>query len=289
MGALRTWVSGLGDDANPCSRTAPCKTFAGAISKTAAGGEIDVLDPGGFGALTITKALTIDGKGTFGSVLVAGTNAIVVSAGPGDVVTLRDLSLDGTGSGLNGILFTAGAALHIERCVIFNFAQRGIAFTPGGASRLFIKDSIIRNNNNPTNGGALLVQPGAAGSAQAFLDGVRMEGNLFGVFAADRSTVAVRDSVAAANSNSGFTAGSNGAAVVITLEGCLVAENNATPNTTGVLSAGAAATVRLSNVTVVNNGTGLSSVGGGALVSFGNNRIAGNVTDGAPTATLPLK
>src|SRR5271154_3285809 len=76
--ATRTWISGVGDDANPCSRTAPCKTWAGAISKTTAGGEIDVLDPGGFGALTITKALTIDGGGQLASVLVSGTNAIVI-------------------------------------------------------------------------------------------------------------------------------------------------------------------------------------------------------------------
>lgn len=84
--APRTWVSGVGDDANPCSRTAPCKTFAGAISKTAAGGEIDALDPGGFGALTITKAITIDGGGgQVASVLVSGTNGKVVSAGAGTV------------------------------------------------------------------------------------------------------------------------------------------------------------------------------------------------------------
>src|SRR5436305_11732131 len=95
--ATRTWVSGVGDDANPCSRTAPCKTFAGAISKTAAGGEIDVLDPGGFGALTITKGITIDGNGTFASVLASGTNGIVVNAGPNDVVALRNLSIDGGG------------------------------------------------------------------------------------------------------------------------------------------------------------------------------------------------
>src|SRR5438445_4339112 len=89
--ATRTWVSGVGDDANPCSRTAPCKTFAGAISKTAAGGEIDALDPGGFGAVTITKAITIDGGGSLASVLVSGTNGIVVSAGASDVVTIRNI------------------------------------------------------------------------------------------------------------------------------------------------------------------------------------------------------
>src|SRR5579864_2852859 len=94
--ATRTWVSGVGDDANPCSRTAPCKTFAGAISKTAAGGEIDALDPGGFGALTITKSITIDGGGgQVASVLVAGTNGMNVSAGATDFVTIRNMRFDG--------------------------------------------------------------------------------------------------------------------------------------------------------------------------------------------------
>src|SRR5580700_3145981 len=117
--ATRTWVSGVGDDANPCSRTAPCKTFAGAISKTATGGEIDALDPGGFGAVTITKAITIDGGGgQVGSVLVAGTNGIVVAAPSTDVVNLRNLSIDGIGLGLNGINFMSGKALHIEHCSI---------------------------------------------------------------------------------------------------------------------------------------------------------------------------
>ena len=94
--ATRTWVSGVGDDANPCSRTAPCKTFAGAISKTAAGGEINALDPGGFGAVTITKAITIDGGGgQVASTLVAGTNGIVVSAPATATVTLRNLRING--------------------------------------------------------------------------------------------------------------------------------------------------------------------------------------------------
>src|SRR5438034_6561564 len=110
--ASRTWVSGVGDDANPCSRTAPCKTFAGAISKTAPGGEIDALDPGGFGAVTITKAITIDGGGgQVASVLVSGTNGIVISAGGNDVVILRNLRINGlNGSGLNGIRWIAGKA-----------------------------------------------------------------------------------------------------------------------------------------------------------------------------------
>src|SRR5499433_4446 len=122
--ASRIWVSGVGDDVNPCSRTAPCKTFAGAISKTAAGGEIDALDPAGYGAVTITKAITIDGGGgQVASVLVSGTNGIVVQAGVADVVTLRNLRINGLGTGLNGIRYLSGAALHVQNCHIFEFTQ----------------------------------------------------------------------------------------------------------------------------------------------------------------------
>src|SRR5690242_18997435 len=121
--ATRTWVSGVGDDANPCSRTPPCKTFAGAMSETAAGGEIDALDPGGFGAVTITKSITIDGGGgQVASVLVSGANGIVVAAGPSDVVTLRNLRLHGIRrsgfASLNGVEIISGAAVHIENCQI---------------------------------------------------------------------------------------------------------------------------------------------------------------------------
>src|SRR5690348_8418681 len=128
--ASRTWVSGVGDDVNPCSRTAPCKTFAGAISKTAAGGEIDALDPAGYGAVTITKSMTIDGGGgQVASVLVAGTNGIVVAAGPNDVVILRNLRINGLlnsgNAGINGIRFLSGKALHVENCDIFGFSTQG--------------------------------------------------------------------------------------------------------------------------------------------------------------------
>src|SRR6478672_10617880 len=138
--ASRTWVSGVGDDANPCSRTAPCKTFAGAISKTAAGGEIDALDPAGYGALTITKAITIDGGGgQVASVLVSGTNGIVVQAGANDNVILRNLRINGilqapSGAGTNGIRFVSGKALHVENCNIFGFLQNGIDISLNTAS-----------------------------------------------------------------------------------------------------------------------------------------------------------
>src|SRR5262245_3082416 len=125
--ASRTWVSGVGDDANPCSRTAPCKTFAGAISKTAVDGEIDALDPGGFGAVTITKSITIDGNG-WGSILASLTNGIIVNitANSGsNTVEIRNLSINGFANGLTGIKLVntnvAGTKVFVENCVIFGF------------------------------------------------------------------------------------------------------------------------------------------------------------------------
>src|SRR5580698_1816374 len=129
--ATRTWVSGVGDDANPCSRTAPCKTFAGAISKTSASGEINCLDPGGFGGITITKAITLNCSATLGSILVAGTPGVTINA-PAAIVVLRGLQLQGLGPGSSGSVGTIGvnivaaAVVSIEDCVITQFALQGI-------------------------------------------------------------------------------------------------------------------------------------------------------------------
>jgi hypothetical protein len=156
--ATRTWVSGVGDDANPCSRTAPCKTFAGAISKTAPSGEINVLDPGGFGAVTITKSITISSSGFEGGVLVSGTNGIVVNAGASDVVVLEGLDIEGLGTGLNGISVLAAGEVYVRNTKIHHFTQNGInmASSASGA-KLFVKDSFIFQNgtlnSNPLTGG----------------------------------------------------------------------------------------------------------------------------------------
>src|SRR4051812_27629838 len=149
--ATRTWVSGVGDDVNPCSRTAPCKTFAGAISRTAAAGEINVLDPGGFGGVTITKSMTISAEGFEGGVLVSGTNAIVISGTAAtDVVVLRGLDIEGLGTGLNGIQFLAAGKLFVENCAIHGFRSAssgyGIRFAPTGTAQLHVTDTIVRNN-----------------------------------------------------------------------------------------------------------------------------------------------
>ncbi|MGH6836074.1 MAG: hypothetical protein ACREC9_11095 [Methylocella sp.] len=150
--ATRTWVSGVGDDANPCSRTAPCKTFAGAIFKTAVGGEINVLDPGGFGAVTITKSITIRSDHIEAGVLVSGTNAIVVSAGATDRVVLEGLDIEGLGTGLDGVSILAGAEVYVIRCAIRHFTQNGVNVTSTTVgTRVFIKDSFIENNAGGVN------------------------------------------------------------------------------------------------------------------------------------------
>ena len=157
--ATRTWVSGVGDDANPCSRTAPCKTFAGAISKTAAFGEINVLDPGGFGAVTITKSIRIVSDHIEAGVLVSGTNGIVVNAGSTDNVELDGLDIEGLGSGLNGVDIVGGGSVIIRRTSINNFTQNGVNLAGTSNAKVLVQDCFISNNAGGVNvqgaGGAI--------------------------------------------------------------------------------------------------------------------------------------
>ena len=143
--ATRTWVSGVGDDANPCSRTAPCKTFAGAISKTAPGGEINALDPGGFGAVTITKSISLIAEGVEGGVLVSGTNGIIVNVAATDRVLIQGLEIVGLGTGLNGIDIIGGGRTVIRKCLIRDFTGNGINVV-GTTARAVIEDTFIRSN-----------------------------------------------------------------------------------------------------------------------------------------------
>jgi len=169
--ATRTWVSGVGDDANPCSRTAPCKTFAGAISKTAPGGIINCLDPGGFGAVTITKSLTIDCSSTLAGVLAAGTNGINVNAAATDVVRLRGLDIEGVGTGLIGVNVIQVGALRIENCKIWGFnsgSALGVFFQipTGVGSELYVGDSVIsENGSGSTSGGGIIASGAGTGVA----------------------------------------------------------------------------------------------------------------------------
>src|SRR4029077_14776562 len=142
--ATRTWVSGVGDDANPCSRTAPCKTFAGAISKTATGGEINCLDPGGFGGVTITKSIQIICMVEAG-VLVSGTNAIIVNAAAGSEILLDGLDIEGLSTGINGVNVLAANTVTIRNSTIKNFAQNGVCACASGA-RVNVMDSFLYSN-----------------------------------------------------------------------------------------------------------------------------------------------
>jgi hypothetical protein len=275
--ATRTWVSGVGDDANPCSRTAPCKTYAGAISKTAAGGEISTLDPGGYGGVTITKSITINGDSTLAGILVSATNGVLVAAGPTDVVILRNLSIHGAGAGINGVRFDSGAELHIEKVTISGFNGEGVYFKPSGASRLLMNQTSIRDNV----GGAVFVEPGPSGTANATLDRVTMQGNARGLRADGGSSVVISNSVVSANYGNGLVAYGATRTVSMMIESTVVAHNSAT----GIRSQ-SFATVRISNVTATGNDVGLMPLSGGTIHSARNNRVIGNITaDGSPSAT----
>lgn len=273
--ATRTWVSGVGDDANPCSRTAPCKTFAGAISKTFPGGTIDALDPGGFGAVTITKAITIEAVGTVASVLVAGTNGIVIAAGASDVVTLRGLTVEGTnGSGLNGIRFTGGAKLIVEHCVVQGFSQNGIDFEPSAASTLLVTDTTVNNTTGAVTA-AVFVQ-GSGATPSASLDRTRLVQNAGFGLQVKNGIVEIRHSTVSQNAF-GINSFSSASTARITVDDVIVADNSSS----GVTTSGSQATIALSRSTVTNNSTGI----GGKVSSFGDNRIFNNVTDGTPFGT----
>jgi hypothetical protein len=172
--ATRTWVSGVGDDANPCSRTAPCKTFAGAISKTAAAGEINVLDPGGFGAVTVTKSITISSEGFEAGVLVSGTNGIVISAAASDKIKLKGLDIEGLGTGLDGVRVLSSSNVFIHNCSIRGFSGNGVNVNSAGpgVARVFIEDSQIGNNNVGVN-----VAP-TGGTAGVFIERTVVDRNV---------------------------------------------------------------------------------------------------------------
>jgi hypothetical protein len=272
--ATRTWVSGVGDDANPCSRTAPCKTFAGAISKTAASGEINCLDPGGFGAVTITKAITIGCEFTEGSILASGTNGVIVNAGVNDIVVLRGLTIQGAGTGTNGIRYLQAAALYIEECVINSFNTAGIDAALSTNGELTVINTQIRNNNI----GARFSTTG--GELRAALDNVTIQNNSNGLQGLDRSRVTISDSAVSGNGL--------GLRVITSAGGQLnVVRTTISGNTTGIASGdNSNAIVRLQDSTITNNDRSIRIDGSGQVLSLGNNMITGNATNTGPTGTI---
>jgi hypothetical protein len=272
--APRTWVSGVGDDVNPCSRTAPCKTFAGAISKTADGGFINVLDSGGFGAVTITKSITIDGEGSHAAILAGGGSSGVIINAPGKKVTLRNLSIDSPSVSLIatfGVRVLAAAEVHVEKCWIGRFSSHAIDFSPSGGAEGFIDDVTAISNG----GSAVSVSTG-----RVSINRLDAYTNDAAVFVRGTAIATVRDSIAVGGSV-GFGANTVPGAVLN------IEHSTATHNANGVLVA-AGATVRVSNSMIVSNtATGLNNGGGGSvIISLQGNSVTGNPTDGVFSSTV---
>jgi hypothetical protein len=278
--ATRTWVSGVGDDVNPCSRTAPCKTWAGAISKTAVGGIIDALDPGGFGAVTITKAMTLEGNGTLASTLHSGTAGIIINitSGTNRDVVLRNILLDGAGVtlGTNGIRFLAGDSLLVEDCYITHDSSNGIDFEPNSTAQLTVRRTSVQLANV-----GIFIAPAAGGSALSTIFDSVIDKNGTGIQGQDNSRVNVFHSSVNSNAGDGiFANGLTGTGLTMMVEACDVSNNNI-----GIHSNGSAAT-RVSACTIVgNSGLSVSATASSTLITFQNNHIAFNGSVGTFTGT----
>jgi hypothetical protein len=280
---IRTFVASTGSDANPCSRVAPCRTFGAALAQTASGGEIVALDSGGYGAVTISQAVTIvAAPGIQASISPSSGTAITVDAGPSDVVVLRNLYLNAQG-GENGVRYLGAAALHVEQLVINGFTNAGIwMILLTTASDLYVADTIIRNN-----GSSGIQLSSASGIADVSIVRTRLEHNFFGVWADTNVRASIKDTIASGNGGAGFMASSATTPVELNLEGCV-----ASGNTVGIeaSSFSSTATVRVSNCSVTGNTVyGVSAGTNGAMLSRGNNTVEGNGSNGTFTGFYAAK
>lgn len=292
--ATRTWVSGVGDDANPCSRTAPCKTYAGAISKTAASGEINCLDPGGFGAVSITKSLSIVCDYTEGGVLAAGVNGFIINAPAGSIVTLKGQDVECVGTGTNGIrMLGVGVTLHVHKTQIRNCRANGgdgngiLIANSSGTAKVFVADSYITDNGGTVSNAGILVKPTAGASVNLSVVRTQIEANTNGIFAdgsggGGASNVSVKDSSLVANTSNGIAVASTGGVFKALVDNTLISFNVGV----GAAVANAQATLTIGGSTITQNVTGVSN-SGGTLQSFKNNQIAQNGTDGTPITAFP--
>jgi len=301
--ATRTWISGVGDDVNPCSRTAPCKTFPGAISKTAAGGEIDTLDPGGFGAVTVTKAITLADEGVGeGGILVAGTNGVTVncSTDPNCVVILRGLQIDGGPVGsnsLNGVRFVAGRTLIIDNCTIRNFTGGapngyGVQFNPssGTANLLIRNSSIVTNGPLGGTGGGIFVLPSGNPTVNVTINNTQSSNNGFGLrvdttgMSGGSVNTTVADSEMNSNQNAGIAAvtGASNVANTITIQRTTIAHNPIGLNANGSMAVQHIG----GSILFDSSTTGVKAVSGGTVDSTGGNAFFNNPTGSGPTLTI---
>lgn len=271
--ATRTWVSGTGDDAELCSRTEPCKTFAGAILKTAPGGEINVLDPGGFGSVVITKSMTIDGLGITGGILVSGSHGFIINASATSKIILRNLMIDGstaTGSSADcpschGIRFIAGGELTVQNLTIQNIKGNAIEINQTQTSV-----TNIRNLTTENVAGVAVRAVTTSGQAVVIIDDSHLRATTEGVLASGNARISVRDSVVSKVTTGIRTTGANS---IINVENAFVSFC-----ATG-LQASAGSTINVSNSFIAQNATGVSA-NGGTLNSYGGNSLVNNTAPG---------
>jgi len=290
----KVWVSNVGVDNASCGAvTAPCATFQQAHDNVASGGEIGVLTPGDYGGtaqqrLTINKSVQITNDGTGEATIQVAVlgNGIRVQAGPGDVVGLRGLLLDGLGVADIGVTYAFGSALHIQNCVIRNFESPaglalGMNVIPSGNNQLLISDTLIYNNGSGANSGGVRVLPTGTGNLNVVLDRVHLENNVRGLWVdgsvgtANGAHVLLRDSVASGNASDGIfaTTMSGKAAAFLIVERTTVVNNAGS----GIHANGPGATVLLSDSTISRNGAGVTTANSGQLISYGNNRNNNNL------------
>ncbi|HEX8475877.1 MAG TPA: right-handed parallel beta-helix repeat-containing protein [Pyrinomonadaceae bacterium] len=275
--ATRTWVSGVGDDVNPCSRTAPCKTFAGAISKTAASGEISVLDPGGFGALTITKSITVNGEGTLAGVLNALTTGFIVNATSTDTVNIRYVSINAPGNGTDGIRILQAKNVNIEEVSIAGNTGEGIEINETSDVNVLIRNSTIRNN---TTTGVLVATSG--GFAKVVLDRVSITGSGVGVRGRSGSRISMLGCTVSGNTTGvQAEAQTGGSLAVINIEHSQITQNAGVGVQAGGGLAVTLSIARISDCQITNNGgAGVTEGANGQVDTYQNNEIIGNTPDG---------
>lgn len=279
--ATRTWVSGVGDDANPCSRTAPCRTFAGTISKTAAGGEINCLDPGGMGAVTITKSITILCDHTTAGILVSGQNGVIINAGAADTVVLSGLDFEGFGQGLSGIRVLQVGNVVIRNSSIRGFATSGISFEPVNIGTSLTVDNVTIVDSVT----GIRVLPQANAAATFSVNNVRVSnsgGAGLQVASATNTNLkgTVTNSLFTGNSGDGIVTGTSLVPSPLQL---LIKDTVVNGNEIGLVATGAATLVQVSGSEIVHNDTGLSVSDGASLTSYGDNVLVSNGVNGSFT------
>ena len=285
---FRSWVSSNGHDDNDCSRYTPCLTLQAAIDKTTAGGVIQIIDAGAFGPIEITKALTIEGT-TGSEVFDTFRAAVRVRADLTDVVILRGLRMTGKQS---AIFLESGKALYVEDCIVENGLFGGITVLPGnGRPELHVNRTTIANNGSGVEGAGIQIVPSNALGAKVVITNSIIDGNVVGIRADARGTtgmidVAISDTRTAANTYHGIVALANGSGSARIVANRVSSNSNGAE---GIRVVGAGAVIQLGTSVVTGNQIGIVAQSGGQVQSFGDNRIGGNVIEGATPVIIPFK